>query len=160
MRPLISYLAYILTLISFLWTKFSHAQVDEYDFLKLKYDRLSQEQKLDTALIVAKQMNRWTLQNEGDVSLRYAVSYRLIANCYSLDLYPDSSLLFNKKSQSALQNQGRTDHLDYAKCLNNLAIIYNYQGNLISAQRYFFDAKWFKHKLERRAKKNDRANRR
>jgi hypothetical protein len=117
MRPLISYLAYILILISFLWTKFSHAQVDEYDFLKLKYDRLSQEQKMDTALIVAKQMNRWTLQNEGDVSLRYAVSYRLISNCYSLDLYPDSSLLFSKKSQSALQNQGRTDHLDYAKCL-------------------------------------------
>jgi CHAT domain-containing protein/tetratricopeptide (TPR) repeat protein len=141
MRSFEKPISFIFLLITSLFiSKTSEAQVDEYDFLKSKYNRLSQEHKLDSALFVAKLLNNWALENEGDTSLRYAVTYRFIANSFDSEFYSDSSIFYNIKSLTVLRNQGRTNHLDYSKCLNNLGIINNQQGNLISAQRYFDEA--------------------
>ena len=46
---------------------FANAQGTSDQF-KNQYDRLSKENKHDSALLVAKQMNAWALQNETDTS--------------------------------------------------------------------------------------------
>lgn len=49
----------------------SLSQADPFAQLKTQYDRLRKEEKHDSTLVVAKQMNAWALQNETDTSLRY-----------------------------------------------------------------------------------------
>jgi len=52
------------------------AQTDAYHQLKIQYDSLRKAENHNGALLIAKQMNTWALQNETDTSLRYAVSLR------------------------------------------------------------------------------------
>lgn len=125
MRSVENPLLFIFLLIGFVFiSKTSGAQVDEYDILKSHYERLSHEQKLDSALFAAKQMNHWASQNEGDTSLRYAESYRFIGNCYSeIQLY-DSAFYYWNKSKYALKKQNRYFSIDYARALYNIGNYY------------------------------------
>jgi CHAT domain-containing protein len=50
------------------------AQKDPYDQLKTQYDSLRKAENHEGALLVAKQMNAWALQNETDTSLGYGVN--------------------------------------------------------------------------------------
>ena len=52
------------------------AQDDIYNNLEKNYQRLKTEQKLDSAIFLAKQMNTWALKNETDTSLRLCIFQR------------------------------------------------------------------------------------
>ena len=52
------------------------AQDDIYNNLNKDYQRLKKEQKLDSALLVTKQMNTWAFKNETDTSLRLCIFQR------------------------------------------------------------------------------------
>ena len=89
----------LLALISF--NNLLNAQ-DLFDAYKIDYNRLRKEEKHDSSLLVAKQMNAWVLQSETDTSLRYAVSLRYIGNCFKSLRQSDSALFFYKKSINSL----------------------------------------------------------
>ena len=113
------------------------SQDDTYDILKSQYNRLSQEQKLDSAIIFARQMNSWTFENEGDTSIRFAVSCRYIGNCFTL---ADSALYYYDLSLLILKKQKREIHADYSKTLNNIGNIYKNSGDFVKAEKYYKEA--------------------
>jgi tetratricopeptide (TPR) repeat protein/CHAT domain-containing protein len=114
-----------------------YSQKGGYEILREKYEYFRNQNKLDSALIFAKQMNSWALINEGDSSLRYAVSYRYIGNCYDSS---ETSLFYFNESLKFLQKQNRTIHSDYAKALNNIANIYRKSGDHVNAEKFYQDA--------------------
>ncbi|MFN6373639.1 MAG: CHAT domain-containing protein [Chitinophagia bacterium] len=113
---------------------------DIYGRYKSQYDRLRKEKKHDSALIIARQMNVWSLENETDTSLRYALSLRYVGNCYRSVENNDSAIHFYKKSLGVLEKQNRTVHNDYASALNNVGVIYSEQKDYKSAEIYFIKA--------------------
>lgn len=124
---------YLLLILSF--TAFeSYAQNNEFVNLKNNYDRLRKEEKNDSALLIAKQMNAWAFQNEGDTSFNYAVSYKNIGNTfYSLE-QNDSAFYYYNFSLSLLKSQNRVIHVEYAGILNNLGNMYRTVGNYHTAE--------------------------
>jgi len=74
------------------------AQKDTYDQLNTQYDSLRKAENYESALLVAKQMNSWALQNETDTSLRYAVSLGFMGKIYFGLNNIDSSIYCLKKS--------------------------------------------------------------
>lgn len=94
-----------------------------YDFQK-KCDYFLSEQKIDSAIYFAKQMNVWSLKNEGDSSLRYAISYRYLGNCFSDMALIDSSIYCWNESINILQKQKRSKSIDAANCFYNLGTTY------------------------------------
>jgi len=132
----------IFLLIGFVFiSKTSKAQVGEYDLLKSKYDRLKSEKKLDSALFVAKQINQWTYINEGDTSLRYAVSFRYIGIIFRINNEIDSALIFYKKSLEILEFQNRKNHQEYGNGLFNLGVLYKSSENFNFALKSYIQAK-------------------
>ena len=101
-----------------------YAQNTDYKSLQKKYEYYSNENKLDSALIFAKQMNSWALENEGDSSLRYAISYRYLGNCFSDMALIDSSIYCWNESINILQKQKRSKSIDAANCFYNLGTTY------------------------------------
>ena len=61
-------------------TLFSQTKFDE---MKKQYDTYRKAEKQDSALAVAKRMNKWALKIEKDSSLNYAVSFRHIGNSFN-----------------------------------------------------------------------------
>jgi CHAT domain-containing protein/Flp pilus assembly protein TadD len=127
----------LLALISF--NNLLNAQ-DLFDKYKIDYDRLRKQEKHDSALVVAKQMNSWALKNETDTSLRYAVSLRYVGNCFNYFKKGDSALFYWNKALSILNKQKRFDCIDAAHCLNNLGILYKTMGDYKAAEPYFKQA--------------------
>jgi len=115
------YLILILALISF--NNLLNAQ-DLYEEYKVNYDRLRKEEKHDSALVFAKQMNTWALQNETDTSLRYAVSLRYVGNCFNSLNNVDSAKYFFDFSLSTLRIQGREKSINAIRCIHNIGVIY------------------------------------
>jgi CHAT domain-containing protein/tetratricopeptide (TPR) repeat protein len=95
-----------------------------YDQLKTQYDRLRKEEKHDSALVAAKQMNTWTLQNETDTSLRYFISLKHIANCFYQQNY-DSSIYYFNKALDVLKFQNREISENFTIILRSLGNIYS-----------------------------------
>jgi len=102
----------------------TNAQINTYIQLKTEYTRLSTEQKFDSALIIAKKINKWTFQNIGDSSLQYAISFRDIGTAYYLMEYQDSGIYYCKLSILELEKQNKIFHKEYATSLNNLGVFY------------------------------------
>ena len=127
---------WVLFLITIGFTVRCYTQNADYKIYQKKYEYYSNENKLDSALIFAKQMNSWVLQNEGDTSLRYAVSYRYIGNCFHSKI-PDSTLFYYEKSLLILSNQGREIHLESANVLFNLGLLKYNSLNYKEATNYF-----------------------
>jgi len=118
----------------------SSAQQDPYDQLKTHYDRLRKEAKHDSALVVAKQMSNWALQNETDTSLRYAVTMQLIGRSfYNLQVF-DSSKYYYEKTLHLLDLQNRYTSLEYTETLNSLGIIHRNLGNFKNAEKSYLKA--------------------
>ena len=107
----------------------SSAQTDFYDHLKVDYDRLRKEEKQDSALAIAKQMNAWVLKNESDTSLRYAVSLRYIGNCFNQIETGDSAIYYWDESIKVLKSQNKSESLDAAYCHFNKGSYYENRGN-------------------------------
>ncbi len=132
---------------SIIWLANScYSQIREYETLKEKYEKQKTENNLDSALIFAKQMNSWAFKNEGDTSLRYAVSLRYIGNCFHAKI-PDSTLIYYKKSVSILSNQGRKIHLESANGNFNMGLYYDKKGDFTNAELYYLKALEIKEKI-------------
>lgn len=123
-----------------------YSQIREYETFKEKYEKYKTENNLDSALIFAKQMNSWAFKNEGDTSLRYAVSTRYIGNCFHSKI-PDSTLIYYKKSVSILSDQGRKIHLESANGNFNIGLYYDKKGDFTNAELYYLNALEIKQKI-------------
>ena len=130
---------YILIFVSVIFVLLANAQ-GTYDQLKNQYDRLSKENKHDSALIVAKQMNAWDLKNETDTSLSYAVSLRYVGNVFVQLNKGDSALFYWDKSLVTLVKQNRSETADAAYCHNNLGLLYKTMGDYKAAELYYKQA--------------------
>ena len=130
---------YLFLILSF--TAFeSYAQNNEFINLKNNYDRLRKEEKQDSALLIAKQMNTWALKNEGDTSLRFAASYSLIADVFLMLQNNDSAIYFYNLSRVLFINQNRVSGTDYLKTINNLSDLYFYLDNYKKAEPFYIEA--------------------
>ena len=97
---------------------------DQYEQLKNQYDRLRKENKQDSSLIIAKQMNAWALKNETDTSLRYAVSLRYVGNCFNSLKNIDSAKFYFDFSLKTFITQKRGKSINAIRCFHNIGIIY------------------------------------
>jgi tetratricopeptide (TPR) repeat protein len=109
------------------------SQSNPFSTLRDQYSRLRNEEKFDSALVFAKEMNSWALKNEGDTSLRYAVSFRYIGNCYDAFQNSDSALYYWNKSLETLGKQNRTESLEYCDGLNSIGLFFEIKKDLIEA---------------------------
>ena len=116
------------------------AQTDPYDQLKVQLDSLVNDYNDEEALLIAKDMNAWALQNESDTSLRYAVSLRYLGVCYYYLQELDSAKTYCRFSLEALKVQGREEHPDYANSLNKLGLVYSDMGDYKAAEPFFKQA--------------------
>ncbi len=131
--------SYFLILLSFLFGQLQ-AQTDFYDQLKKDYDRFRKEEKYDSALVIAKQMNAWAMQIETDTSLRYAVSMRYMGlNYINLQNF-DSSLICLEHSMQILEKQHRQLAREYTECLNLMGICYRNRGEFKQAEAAYLKA--------------------
>ena len=116
------------------------AQKDQYDQFKIQYDSLRKVESHKGALLVAKQMNTWSLKNETDTSLRYAVSLRYLGNCFYSMEKNDLAFYNYKLSIHTLKNQNRDSHPDYASSLNNIGVLYHNKGDYKAVEPYYKQA--------------------
>ena len=114
-----------ISLFVFLFLSYFANSQDTYISLKSQYDRFRKEEKHGSALLVSKQMNVWALQNETDTSLRYAVTFRYIGNCYYQVSVDDSALYYWDRSLIILEKQNRSEFIDAAHCYNNKGYFYS-----------------------------------
>ena len=116
------------------------AQKDQYDQHKTQYDSLRKAENYESALLVAKQMNTWSLKNETDTSLRYAVSLQFIGRSfYNLQNF-DSSKYYFEKTLRFLEKQNRSTAVEYTETLNSLGIIQRNLGEFMNAEKNFLKA--------------------
>jgi tetratricopeptide (TPR) repeat protein len=113
------------------------AQKDTYDQLKTQYDSLRKAENHEGALLAAKQMNAWALQNETDTSLRYAVSLRYVGKIFGKLELADSALYYWDKSLAALSVQGRSESENAANCYFNKAVLYSNKNDNENAIKNF-----------------------
>ena len=103
---------------------------DQYEQLKNQYDRLRKENKQDSSLIIAKQMNAWALKNETDTSLRYAVSLRYVGNCFNSLKNIDSAKFYFDFSLKTFITQKRGKSINKNSVLKALtgknALVFHY----------------------------------
>jgi len=127
---------YLIVILMMICSSYLSAQSDYYDQLKSQYDQLGSDEKYDSALYVAKQMNTWALKYETDTSLRYVVSYRYIGNCFYALKNNDSAICYFNYSLKSLKKQLRQEHPDYAWSLNNLGVLFSTMGDYKAAEPY------------------------
>ena len=116
------------------------AQKDTYDQLKTQYDSLRKAENFEGALVAAKQMNTWALQNETDTSLRYAVSLKEVGVCFYYLEELDSAKTYYQFSLEAFKLQHREDHSNYAISLSNLGVLYRTMGDYKAAEPLYKQA--------------------
>ncbi len=109
------------------------SQSNHYDKLKSQYNLLLEQEKHDSALILAKQMNAWALQNETDSAFHYAVSLRFIGECYDNLKITDSAFNYWRNSIVVLKKQNRFYSLDAAYCYLNIGFLCYKIGDLKKA---------------------------
>jgi CHAT domain-containing protein/Tfp pilus assembly protein PilF len=125
-------------IIFLLFIVFTHvgliAQTDPYDQLKTHYDRLRKEEKHDSALVVAKQMNTWALRNETDTSFKYLLGFEKLGySFYSLNKL-DSAEFYFSITKELYNYQKRDSSRAYLQFLKLYAILKRKTGDLKSAQ--------------------------
>ena len=116
------------------------AQKITYHQLNQKFERLYLEHNQDSAILVAKEMNKWALSNQSDTSILYAESFRLIANSFYYNQQLDSALNYYNQSVVYLSKQNRLHHLSYASTANNLGNLHRTLGNYNVAEKLYLEA--------------------
>ena len=125
------------SILCLIWFGSLFSQTTPFDSMDVVLKRFQKESKRDSALAVAKQMRDWAFTHEGDTSLRYAVSWRLLGKAwYSLQEYDSAEVSF-LKSLSVLKLQGRNRQLDHATCLEALGNINRKKGLIQEAESKF-----------------------
>ena len=137
MNNSIMQIRYLLLILCISKLNLLNAQTDFYDQLKLDYDRLRKEEKHDSSLVIAKQMNAWAYANETDTSLRYAVSLRYLGNCFNKLQTEDSVLFYWDKSLKILEQQGRSHCMDAERCFRNKGRFYEDKGDYSNAVKNY-----------------------
>ena len=112
-------------------------QSNSYDKLEEAYNQFRKEGKNDSSLIVAKKMNVWALQFEGDTSLNYGVSLMYLGNSFKDLSVEDSALFYWNRSLQILDNQNREESLVANICLINLGSLYAEMGDYKTADFYY-----------------------
>ena len=123
------------------------AQDEEFKKLKNNFDRFRNEEKNDSVLITAKQMNVWALKNNGDTSVAYISSFISIGAAFSSLNQIDSALFYFKVSLMKFKNENLIQHSRYVDCLNNLDLTYRLMGDYKSAELYCKEALEIRRKL-------------
>jgi tetratricopeptide (TPR) repeat protein len=116
------------------------AQKYPYDQLKFQYERLRKEDKNDSALAIAKQMNAWALQNETDTGLRYASSLNKLGILYSDMGDYKAAEPYYRQALGIRKNALGEEHPDYASSLNNLGDLYFDMGDYKASEPYYQQA--------------------
>ena len=109
----------------------------QFDYLKQKYDSLMSINNNPEALKITKQMNQWALENEGDTSLNYAVSFRYIGYAYK---DKDSALFYFHLSNRVLVNQNRQNHVEYGITCTFIGKHYLEENDSLDAVKYYLEA--------------------
>ncbi len=131
--------AYVLiVIIVFLFPRITQAQT--WEQMENDYENLLNESQNDLALNKAKELKQFALRNEGDTSLKYAVSLRYIGNCFRFNNNNDSAIFYLEKSLSTLKNQNRYYSLEASFCLNNLGIILSDRSEYIKAIDFYLES--------------------
>ena len=112
----------------------SFSQTDTYDQLKTQFSRLKKANNFDSALIIAKEMNAWVLKNETDTSLRYALSFKDIGECFKTKQSIDSVIYYFNASLRILEMQKKDGKLEYAQILNDLGNLHRVNGEFLKAE--------------------------
>ena len=128
---------YLLITLFFATTLFSQTKFDE---MKKQYDNFKKEEKHDSAIAVAKRINRWAFEIEKDTSIHYAVSFRYIGNCFLEKQVNDSAIFYFNRSLAQLTLQNRKEHPDFANSLFNLGILYYNLSDYKFAESYYKQA--------------------
>ena len=131
----------VLVFITFLFVSVgAFTQKDIYVQLKTQYDSLRKAENHEGALVIAKQMNTWSLKNETDTSFRYAISLQFIGRSfYNLQVF-DSSKYYYEKTLRLLDKQKQSTSVEYTETLNSLGIIYRNLGEFKNAEKCYLKA--------------------
>jgi tetratricopeptide (TPR) repeat protein len=111
----------------------------DWNHLETEYNNLLKNKQNDLALKKAKEMNSWALVNQGDSSVKYAVSLRYLGDCFYSLLEADSAIIYFKYSLDALTKQNRNALSDFVLNLYNLGDLYYNMGNYNAAKPYFME---------------------
>jgi len=130
----------ILTLLYFITIREVYGQSYDFNFMKSKYDQFRINEQNDSALYVARELNNYTLNSETDTSIKYVMSLRLIASCFSLLEQADSAIIYANNGLVLLQKQNKKSVKEYTEILNLLGIIYKNIGEYNQAEIYFKEA--------------------
>ena len=124
---------YLVLFSSLFCATINYSQTNFFE-MKNQYDVHVKEKQMDSALVVAKRMNKWVFKFEKDTSLHYAVSFRYIGNSYSSLKLKDSAIFYYNLSLHKLETQNRKYHIEYASSLNDLGILNKNMGNYKDAE--------------------------
>jgi len=116
----------------------SHSQTD-FNAFKERYIDYRKSSLQDSALLVARKMNKSALAEQGDTSYWYALSMRYLGNPYYSKGNIDSALYFWEIS-AELFKKNHPEHPDYASSLNNLGSLYSGIYDYKKAEEYFLEA--------------------
>lgn len=101
---------------------FSEAQTD-FSVLQKQYLDYRKADIQDSALYIARKLNRITIQEQSDTSYWYALSLRYIGNPHYTNGNYDSTLVYWQNSVTLFEKY-HSKHPDYASSLNNLGALY------------------------------------
>lgn len=131
------YIYILIVIVGFLFP--ANTQAQNWEQMENDYKNLLNESKNDLALNKAKELNLFALRNEGDTSLKYAVSLRYIGNCFSEININDSTIFYWEKSINILKIQNRYFSMETAYCLHNAGILFYEIGNYQAAIDHYLN---------------------
>lgn len=123
------------------------AQDDDYKSLNTKYNRLRKEEKQDSALLLAKQLNAWILKNEGDTGVNYSMSCFKIGNSFFSLRHFDSAFYYYKFCLIKLKDQNKNKSLKYFDFAWIIAEKYQTINDFNNAELYYTQVLKYKREI-------------
>jgi CHAT domain-containing protein/uncharacterized protein HemY len=116
------------------------AQKESYFSLMNKYENYTKYTNLEGRLRIAKKMNLWSFLNEGDTSLRYAITFRYIGDCFENLQNIDSAMFYYNKSLTTLTLQNRSKSRSSSECFLRITELYfdneDYTNAIFNYEKY------------------------
>jgi CHAT domain-containing protein/Flp pilus assembly protein TadD len=117
-----------------------NAQVYSFDQIKKQYDSLRKAEDHLGALVTAKQMHLWVIQNESDTSFKYLLGFEKLGfSFYSLNKLDSAELYFSKTNDLFIY-QGRDSTKAYVQFLKLYAILKRKIGDFNGAEIIYQNA--------------------
>jgi CHAT domain-containing protein len=115
------------------------AQTD-FPSLKQQYLDFRKADKQDSALYIARKMNKLALNEQSDTSYWYALSLRYIGNPFYTRREYDSTLVYWQKSLSLFEKYHPNLLLDKATIINAIGNLYTNSAEYEKAEKSFFES--------------------